>query len=74
MTREEVLALAKQVWVSEYEAEMIGEYGGFLSSTYIEDLEGLANLIEQKVREECAQVAEMPNMAQSDIARVIREK
>lgn len=36
----------------------------------IEQIERLVDL----VREDCAQVAEMANMAQVDIARVIRER
>ena len=63
MNRDEVIRLATQA--------------GLIDGPDAVDLgliETFASLVAAKVKEDCAAVAEIPHMAQSDIARAIRGK
>ena len=58
MTRDEIVDLAMEAWITEKEAEMISEYGGYLSCTYLDDLQRFVELVIKHDREQLAKKIE----------------
>ena len=55
MTKDEIIELAKQAWISDKEAQLITEFDeAYISCTYFQDLERFASLVAQHEREKCA--------------------
>lgn len=72
MTKDDIIRMARESWISEKEAEMIGEFDGYLSCTYLNDLIRFADLVASAEREACAKLAEKE--AQYSVAEAIRER
>jgi hypothetical protein len=46
MTQDEIIEMARQVWISDAEAEMLMNFDeAYLSCTYLKDLEAFAKLV-----------------------------
>jgi hypothetical protein len=59
MTKDEIIEMAKQAWISDKEAELITEFDeAYLSCTYLTDLTAFAKLVAQHEREACAKLCE----------------
>jgi hypothetical protein len=59
MTKDEIIEIAKQAWISEQEAQLITEFDmAYISCTYLTDLVAFAKLVAAKEREACALRAE----------------
>jgi crotonobetainyl-CoA:carnitine CoA-transferase CaiB-like acyl-CoA transferase len=57
MTKDEIIDMAKQAWISDKEAQLITEFDeAYLSCTYLTDLTEFAKLVAAKEREECAEI------------------
>ena len=59
MTKNEIIELARQAWISDKEAQFITEFDeAYISCTYLQDLERFAALVASAEREACANVCE----------------
>ena len=59
MTKDEIIEMAKQAWISDKEAELITEFDeAYLSCTYLTDLTAFAKLVAQHEREACANLCD----------------
>jgi hypothetical protein len=71
MTKEEIIELARQAWISNKEAQLITEFDeAYISCTYVTDLKAFAELVAKKTyldglengikaeREACLKIAE----------------
>jgi len=59
MTKDEIIEMARQAWISDKEAQLITEFDeAYLSCTYLTDLEAFAKLVASKEREACALICE----------------
>lgn len=51
MTKDEIIEMARQAWISDKEAQLITEFDeAYLSCTYLTDLEAFAKLVEAHTR------------------------
>jgi len=89
MTKDQIIEMAKQAWLSDKEAQLITEFDeAYISCTYLQDLERFAILVAQQQREEDAKLVEnitlewpdQPEFAQverttiQDCAKIIRQR
>lgn len=89
MTKDQIIEMAKQAWLSDKEAQLITEFDeAYISCTYLQDLERFAILVAQQQREEDAKLVEnmtlewpdQPEFAQverttiQDCAKTIRQR
>ena len=52
MTRDEIIEMARQAWISDKEAQLITEFDeAYLSCTYLTDLTAFAKLVAAKEQE-----------------------
>ena len=59
MTREDIIRMARETWISNKEAQLITEFNeAYISCTYLQDLEKFAALVASAEREACAKVCE----------------
>lgn len=58
MTREDIIRMLKEAWISDAEAEMLESDWTHLSQVFYEDLEKFANIVAAAEREECAKICE----------------
>ena len=59
MTREDIIRMAREAWLSDKEAQLITEFDeAYISCTYLQDLEKFAALVASAEREACAKVCE----------------
>jgi hypothetical protein len=59
MTKDEIIEMARQAWLSDSEAQLITEFDeAYISCTYLEDLTAFAKLIASAEREACAKVCD----------------
>ena len=57
MTKNEIIELAKQAWISDKEAQLITEFDeAYISCTYFQDLERFAKLIAEHERNEIIEI------------------
>ena len=59
LTKDEIVEMARQAWISEKEAQLITEFDmAYISCTYLTDLVAFAKLVEERTaireRETCA--------------------
>ena len=54
MTREDIIRMAREAWLSDKEAQLITEFDeAYISCTYLQDLQKFAALVASAEREEC---------------------
>jgi hypothetical protein len=59
MTREQIIQMAREAWLSDKEAQLITEFDEvYISCTYLQDLEAFAKLVASAEREACAKMCE----------------
>lgn len=59
MTRDEIIEMAKQAWISDKEAQLITEFDeAYLSCTYLTDLTAFAKLVAAKAFQEGYSIGE----------------
>ena len=59
MTREDIIRMAREAWLSDKEAQLITEFDeAYISCTYLQDLKKFAALVASAEREACADIAE----------------
>ena len=57
MTKDEIIELAKQAWISDKEAQLITEFDeAYISYTCLQDLETFAKLVREHERNEIIQI------------------
>ena len=59
MTKEDIVRMAREAWLSDKEAQFITEFDeAYISCTYLQDLEKFAALVASAEREACAKVCD----------------
>ena len=57
MTKDEIIEMAKQAWLSDKEAQFITEFDeGYISCTYLKDLTAFAKLVAEHERNEIIEI------------------
>jgi G3E family GTPase len=57
MTKNEIIEMAKQAWLSDKEAQFITEFDeGYISCTYLKDLTAFAKLVAEHERNEIIEI------------------
>ena len=57
MTKDEIIELARQAWISDKEAQFITEFDeAYISCTYLQDLERFAKLVREYERNEIIEI------------------
>ena len=63
MTREDIICMAREAWLSDKEAQLITEFDeAYISCTYLQDLQKFAALVASAEREACAVAAEKESL------------
>ena len=72
MTKDEIIDMAKQAWISDKEAQLITEFDeAYLSCTYLTDLTEFAKLVAAKERDACVAVCERHAKVYSDLPKTL---
>ena len=57
MTKDQIIEMAKQAWLSDKEAQLITEFDeAYISCTYLQDIERFAKLVAEHERNEIIQI------------------
>ena len=59
MTKDEIIEMARQAWISDKEAQFITEFDeAYISCTYLKDLTAFAKLVAEHERNEIIEILE----------------